>query len=158
MLLGVHRPSDPEIPMSRQAQNLANHARYVPMYHFVGFALVLALVVRGVRNLMRHVDSDAIFQVVLAAALLVLFWYARAFATTVQDRVIRLEMQLRVQRLSPELAARFSQLEVEQVTALRFASDAELPDLVREVLDGKLAKGADIKRRIRDWQADWLRA
>ena len=45
-----------------------------------------------------------------------------------------------------------------QLVALRFASDAEMADLVRDVLAGKLASGKEIKGRIKHWQADWLRA
>jgi hypothetical protein len=45
-----------------------------------------------------------------------------------------------------------------QLVALRFASDQELADLVREVLGGTLASSKDIKLKIRNWQADYLRA
>ena len=60
--------------------------------------------------------------------------------------------------LAPELAARVPEIKTRQLIALRFASDAELPDLVREVLSGSLREPADIKRRVRSWQADHLRA
>jgi hypothetical protein len=46
----------------------------------------------------------------------------------------------------------------EQCVALRFASDAELPGLVRKVVAGELKSQADIKRAITHWQADYLRA
>jgi hypothetical protein len=78
---------------------------------------------------------------------------------TVQDRVIRLEMRLRLQRiLPPELQTRIQDLTHRQLVALRFASDAELPVLVREILDGKLTTGKEIKLRVKNWQGDWLRA
>jgi hypothetical protein len=41
---------------------------------------------------------------------------------------------------------------------LRFASDAELPELVGQVLAGQLTTQKAIKERIREWQADHLRA
>jgi hypothetical protein len=44
------------------------------------------------------------------------------------------------------------------VLALRFASDKELPTLVRRVLAGELATPDATKRAIRDWQPDYLRA
>jgi hypothetical protein len=92
-------------------------------------------------------------------AFLLMFLSMRAFAVTVQDRVIRLEMRLRLERVLPaELKARIPELGVRQLVALRFASDAELPALVREVLDGKTTRPKDIKLKIRDWQGDHLRA
>jgi len=47
---------------------------------------------------------------------------------------------------------------VNQLVALRFASDAELPVLAKKVLDEKLNDRKAIKQMIRDWQPDMLRA
>jgi len=77
----------------------------------------------------------------------------------VQDRVIRLEERLRYERILPaDLLARVSELSVGQTVALRFASDAELPGLMRKVLDQKLTNGKGIKMLVMDWRADHLRA
>ena len=77
----------------------------------------------------------------------------------VQDRLIRLEMRLRLQQSLPaDLRGRISDLTPRQLIALRFASDAELADLVRDVLAGKLASSKEIKMRVKNWQADFLRA
>jgi hypothetical protein len=143
--------------MSEPKQSLANHGRYVPLYHFVCLGLIVAFTLHALWSLNQHPSVDAAFQVVLAAALGLVAWFARAFALTAQDRVIRLELALRVQRLAPELAGRFTQLTPAQFTALRFAGDGELPALLRDVLDGKLTRGLDIKKRITDWQGDHLR-
>jgi uncharacterized protein DUF6526 len=98
------------------------------------------------------------FQVVVAAALLTLAFLSRTQPLTAQDRVIRLEMRLRLRdALPPDLQARINDLSPRQLVALRFASDAELPGLVRDVLDGRLTDGKEIKKRVRNWQADWLR-
>ncbi len=76
-----------------------------------------------------------------------------------QDRVIRLEMRLRLRQVLPqELHARINDLTPRQLVALRFASDAELAELVREVLDGKLRSSKEIKLRVKSWQSDFLRA
>jgi hypothetical protein len=143
--------------MAQPTQNLANHARYVPLFHFVCLPLLMAYLAHAVLALRAHPSENEVWQLILAVALILLAWFARAFALTAQDRVIRLELSLRVQRLAPELAARYGQLTPGQFVALRFASDPELPGLLREVLDGKLTSGSEIKKRITDWQGDYLR-
>ena len=45
-----------------------------------------------------------------------------------------------------------------QLVALRFASDAELPGLAGTVLAENLQNRKAIKRMIQNWQADELRA
>jgi hypothetical protein len=85
--------------------------------------------------------------------------YARMFALTVQDRVIRLEMRLRLEKLLPaDLKSRILEFSVGQLIALRFASDAELPDLARRVLDEKVKDKKSIKQMIKTWKPDYLRA
>jgi hypothetical protein len=101
---------------------------------------------------------DTVVPMLLALALVVMLFALRTFPMVVQDRVIRLEMRLRLAEILPaDLRPRIRELEPAQLIALRFASDAELPDLVRQVLDQRIAKGEPIKRLIKDWQADYLR-
>ena len=59
--------------------------------------------------------------------------------------------------LPAELHDRIDELSPSQLVALRFASDAELTELVREILAGSLKSSSAIKKRVKDWQADWLR-
>ena len=95
----------------------------------------------------------------MAIALLLLAFNARIFALTVQNRIIRLEMQLRLpQVLPPDLKPRIPEFTLAQLVSLRFASDAELPELARKVLDEKLNDRKAIKKLIRNWQPDYLRA
>jgi hypothetical protein len=97
--------------------------------------------------------------VLLAAALVVLVLEARLFALAVQDRVIRLEERVRYERVLPEeLRWRADELTVNQFVALRFASDDELPQLMRKVLDEKLTERKAIKQLIKTWRPDYLRA
>jgi hypothetical protein len=94
----------------------------------------------------------------VALALLMLGLLSRVQALAAQDRVIRLEMRLRLQKVLPaDLQSKINDLSTKHIVALRFAGDAELPDLVREVLAGKLDKQKDIKLKIKNWQADWQR-
>jgi hypothetical protein len=140
-------------------QTYANHRRFVPAFHFVAFGILLLNLGWTGWSLVREPSPGAAVGVLLAVALLILFFCMRLFALTVQDRVIRLEMRLRLARLlPPDLQARVPELSVGQLVALRFAGDGELPDLVRWVLADRVDDLDAIKRRIRDWQPDTLRA
>jgi hypothetical protein len=145
--------------MADTAQSYQKHARWLPGFHF----FVIPVLLVNVLNEMRHVWYDPsrhfVFQVVVAAALLTTAFLSRIQALTVQDRVIRLEMRLRLRGiLPPDLQPNIDTLTHRQMVALRFASDAEMTDLVRDVLAGKLTTGKEIKTRIKSWQSDWLRA
>lgn len=141
------------------AQSYANHTRYVPLYHFGAFGVFVVNLFWTLWRLFRTPSADTAMAALMAFALIGLFFYTRLFALTVQDRVIRLEMQLRLQRiLPPELRGRIDELRRGQYVALRFAGDDELPELFTEVVDGKLTSSDEIKKRIRSWRADDLRA
>jgi len=76
----------------------------------------------------------------------------------VQDRIIRLEENLRYQQVfSPVLMQQTNALRTEQIIALRFAANDELEELVRAVLAGKLTKNIEIKGAIEHWRADTFR-
>lgn len=94
----------------------------------------------------------------LAIVLILLALASRLQALRAQDRVIRLEERLRYKALlSPELAEKASGLPVNQIIALRFASDEELPDLVERTLKGEFKDADEIKRTIKEWRGDYLR-
>lgn len=138
-----------------KSQTYANH-RALPS---IPFALAgVALLTWAGFNLWQAVRAPscgAWLAGVGTCALLVVWFATRRNAQTVQDRLIRLEMQVRLNRLMPnrDLAA----LVLPQVIALRFASDQELPTLVERTIKGELRTPDEIKRAITDWQADWLR-
>lgn len=141
-----------------EPQSQANHARYVPLWHYVTTPILLGLFIWALVRLAKAPSADTVADVLLLFAILVVFWYARAFALKAQDRVIRLEEQLRYQRLLPaDLLARAGEFTTAQCIALRFASDAELPALARTVLDEKIADQKQIKSMIRTWRPDHLR-
>jgi len=139
-------------------QSYANHRRYVVGFHVVTFGLLLLNLLYWVRAIYRYRTGLQIDGLVVAVALLLLFYYVRIFPLAVQDRVIRLEERLRLARLAPDLAARADELTAGQCIALRFASDAELPALARRVLDERIADREAIKKQIQSWRADDLRA
>ena len=145
--------------MAERVQTLKTHARFLPAYHFFVVPVLLINLLNTIRYLWLMPTLGAVFQVIVAAALLTLGLLARTQTLTVQDRVIRLEMRLRLREVLPtDLQPRINELSRGQLIALRFAGDAELPVLVREVLDGRLTTSKDIKARIKHWQPDWLRA
>jgi hypothetical protein len=142
-----------------QAQNFENHAKTVPLFHQVALPILTLNLGWSVYRLARHFSAESVISLLVAAALILVAFYSRVFALTVQDRVIRLEMRLRMQQvLPPDLRGRIPDFTVGQLVALRFASDGELPELARKVLDEKLTDRKAIKKLIRDWQPDLLRA
>jgi hypothetical protein len=142
----------------QDAQTFENHARYVPLYHGVLFGIVIVNLVWSVIRIIRRLSADTVVALLMALAFLLLFYYARRFALTVQDRMIRLEMRLRLAKVLPaDLAQRIGELTVSQLIGLRFASDEELPKLVRKVLTEGIADRTAIKRMVRNWQGDYLR-
>jgi hypothetical protein len=80
---------------------------------------------------------------------------ARMQALKAQDRVIRLEEQLRYRNVLPaDLAGRASGLSLGQIVALRFAHDDELVGLVKRTCDGELATSKEIKLAVKNWRGD----
>ena len=144
--------------MAARPQTYATHRRIFPLYHY---SLLLLLVNVGVRlvALVRAPSTDNAWSFILATALGCALLAARSMALVVQNRVIRLEMRQRLAQVLPvELRDRVGGLTLRQLVALRFASDAELPELVQRCLAGDLSKSDEIKKSIRDWQPDFLRA
>lgn len=142
-----------------ETQSLQNHAKFYPPFHFVVLPVFLANLVWSIVRVVRGVSVGSVMSLLVALALLLLAFSARIMALTVQDRLIRLEMRLRMQQLLPvELRARIPEFTVGQLVALRFASDAELPELAKKVLQDKMTDRKAIKQLIRDWQPDFQRA
>lgn len=142
-----------------EVQSFKNHARFVPAFHFFVGPVFLINIVWSVVRVVRSFSFGTIVSLLVAIALFVLAFTARIFALTVQDRVIRLEMRLRMQQtLPPDLIPRIPEFTVSQLVSLRFASDAELPDLARKVLQENLTERKEIKSLVRNWQPDHLRA
>ena len=145
--------------MANTDQSYQKHTRWLPGFHFFAVPVLLLNLLNELRHLWLDPTRHYAFQVLVAAALLMTVFLSRIQALTVQDRVIRLEMRLRLRGILPsDLHPTIDTLTHRQLVALRFASDAEMADLVRDVVAGKLATGKDIKMRIKSWQPDLLRA
>lgn len=140
-------------------QTYANHTRWMAPYHFIVSPILLINLGLAVRDAFRGPTFWTIWGAVVAFAIVGGIGLARVMALTVQDRVIRLEETLRLQRLLPaDQHGEIGQLSRKEFIALRFASDAELPALFRKVRNGEFADAKAIKQAITNWRPDYLRA
>ena len=140
-------------------QNYANHVRHDTLLYFYG-SLYIAGLVTALVSLFAAEPSTwlAISLLCVATAGSIAAVNSRTYGLKMQNRIIRLEMRLRLAKLlDPELSARIPELTIGQLAALRFASDAELPALTQKVLERQLTDGKAIKQSVTDWQADHLR-
>ncbi|MFI5311492.1 MAG: DUF6526 family protein [Gemmatimonadales bacterium] len=144
---------------AERPQDLKNHRRWLPPFHFFALPVMLANVVATIWHVVRHPSPWGYWQVVVAFALFTAVLMSRVMVSVVQDRVIRLEMRLRLRDVLPAaLAARITDLTPKQLVGLRFACDAELPALVERCLAGELKNDEAVKKVVKTWQPDWLRA
>jgi len=134
-------------------QNYANHVhqpRQTLLAALFAFAALALLTVVAVRT----PSLQNIALVSLCCAVMMLVAISRTYIVRLQDRIIRLEMRLRLERLGR--AGDFARLAHGQIVALRFASDDELPELIDRALSERLSS-RQIKEAVKDWQADWYR-
>ena len=145
--------------MSEKSQSFKNHAKLVPAFHFFAVPVLAANAVWLTYRAIGHPVWETVIGALTGWALITVAFLARIFALTVQDRVIRLEMRLRLRELlPPDLQARIPEFTHAQLVAMRFASDRQLPTLARRVLDEHLRDRKAIKAMVEEWQPDHLRA
>ena len=141
-------------------QSFQSHAKWLPPFHF--FVLPVLLINIGFQIywcIKTWFSVSGVLSVVVATALFVGIGVARGMALKVQDRVIRLEERLRFERVLPaDLHPRIGEFTIDQLVALRFASNSELPELARMVLDEKIVERKAIKKLIKTWRPDFSRA
>lgn len=144
--------------MAETTQNYSNHVRWHPPFHFVGSPILLILLGWTVYRLWKAPGIDTVMGLLLIVVLVITFFLTRINALKAQDRLIRLEENLRFQKLLPaDLAARAANLPIRHIVALRFAPDEEIPELVRQAVEKKFEKPDDIKKAIKNWRPDNFR-
>jgi hypothetical protein len=143
--------------MAAPAHSFEHHAKLVPGFHYALAPLLLLNFLWQAWRAVTAFSADAVVSLLVAIALVMVALFARGFAVGVQDRVIRLEERLRLAELAPDLKPRLHTLTIDQVVALRFASDAEAPALTRKVLDEGLTDRKAIKRLVQAWRPDHAR-
>jgi len=138
-------------------QNLANHARLDPPFHFFVLPVFALSIVIALVLLAMHSGLHSAWLLIFLLAAIVAVFKIRFYALRVQDRMIRLEERLRLAiLLDKPMRARITELSESQLVALRFASDAELPALAARTLSEKLSN-REIKEAISQWRPDYWR-
>jgi hypothetical protein len=141
-----------------EEQSYAKHAKFVPLYHFVLFGLIVLAFIGSLINLYRRIAGpnhlgrlSAELIVLITLALILLFFFCRTFPLKAQDRAIRTEENLRHFALTGKLLDH--RLNTKQIIGLRFASDAEFVELARKAADEGLSMDA-IKKSVKHWRPD----
>jgi uncharacterized protein DUF6526 len=135
-------------------QSFKNHTMFDPPFHFFLAPVGLGLLIASIWQVIKDPGWMTGIYVLVVVWLVVLVFKTRLYALKVQDRVIRLEERLRLAAVLPaSLQPRISELSIDQLIALRFASDAELAGLVEKALGGNWNR-KQIKEAIKNWKPD----
>jgi hypothetical protein len=140
-----------------QPQSLKNHTRFDPAFHFFLAPLGLFFLIDQIVVLVKNPDWNSALHVLAAIWAIVAVFLIRTYALKVQDRVIRLEEQVRLKGLAPAaLQGRIGEITEDQLVGLRFASDGEVAGLAQKALEGKWTR-KQIKEAIQVWRPDYWR-
>ena len=141
----------------KKPQNYENHAKFIPVFHYIALPLLLVNFFGALFRVTQEISFYTLNDVGLAISLIVVAVFTRLFALKAQDRVIRLEEQIRMQTFLPDaLKAQVGRLTMGQIVALRFASDEELVDLTQDALDQNTSPNA-LKQAVKNWRPDYDR-
>ena len=141
-----------------QAQTYKNHRRYYWPHHFIVQPILIAHFLFRVRDFLDDRSWDNGWVALVAMALMMFAFTARAQALKAQNRSIRIEERLRLARLMPaEEQSKIDELSMSQLVGLRFASDEEVVDLARRSLSGELKTGGAVKKSVKTWRPDYHR-
>ncbi len=140
------------------SQTLQNHVRLHPPFHFFLIPAALILLILTIVNVVRHSGELSAWILLLIGVMMpVAVLLIRINPLRVQDRLIRLEERLLLASILQEpLRSQIGSLTVQQLVALRFASDEEVRGLVDRALQAKMPPG-EIKKSIVNWRADIFR-
>lgn len=137
-------------------QSYSNHTKLVPLYHYFLLLLVLATFIGSLVNLYHSLGDhsrlyNASLITAMATALVLTSFFARTFALAAQDRAIRAEERFRHYTITGKSLD--PRLNLRQIIALRFASDAEYPALAAKAANENMAP-KEIKQAVKSWRAD----
>lgn len=144
--------------MSEKPQSFENHAKFVRGYHVIATLLLMVPTLFFLYRAVTSYSTDTLMLAAFAVGVVLIGLYARVFPLGVQDRLIRLEERMRMERLFPDdMQGHIGEFTTEQLVGLRFASDGELVELSRRVLTEGIADRKTIKSSVREWRADHQR-
>lgn len=141
----------------KKKQHYGNHTRLSRSFHGFTLPAILVLLIGVIRNLVYSTEAnryDASLMVLITIVLASLYYHSRIFALKVQDRAIITDVKLRHFILTGKPLS--ENLRTQQIIALRFASDEELPSLAIRAQEEKLSN-KEIKKQIRKWKGDYRR-
>ena len=138
-------------------QSYESHIRFYPPHHFVFYPVTLILL--GVSAYYAVTDAaNTKIWIFISSTIALVIWsmymVRQHYALILQNRIVRDELQYRYYVLTNKrLDLVAPELNDSQLFALRFAPDAELPDLVRRTVAENLS-GTAIKKSIVNWFPD----
>jgi hypothetical protein len=142
-----------------EQQNYKNHGRMAPKAYYVGIVLALIVIIFTIiycADIPKGWDGSLlpVLFLDLCIGVILIGYYARAFALKAQDRAIRAEENIRHFALTGKLLDK--RLTINQVIALRFASDEEFVLLAQKAADDNMSN-KEIKTAIKNWRGDYYR-
>jgi len=140
-------------------QNYSNHKRFAPKPYYFGILAGLVALIMTIFLVCCTCGTCmniwiSIGMGFLSMGLILIGYFARAFALKAQDRAIRAEEQFRHFLLTGKPLD--PRLRMSQIIALRFSSDQEFPSLAQKAAEANLSS-KDIKTAIVNWRADEYR-
>jgi hypothetical protein len=137
-------------------QTFQNHKKMAPKAYYIGLALglmVLLFTIIHAQDMSKIIPGYwlPILLVFISISIILVGYFARAFALKAQDRAIRAEENLRHFAITGKLLDK--RLTISQIIALRFASDEEFVLLAQQAADENLSN-KQIKEQIKNWRAD----
>ncbi|MFE3868202.1 DUF6526 family protein [Flavobacterium sp. LS2P90] len=142
-----------------ETQSYKNHIRYYTPHHFIYYPIVIALLSFSIY--FSFTTEDQLIWAFISGIFVVLFCLAfmlrQHYALTLQNRIVRLELRYRYFSITAKRLEDFEhQLNDDQLFALRFSPDKELPALIERTLNENLT-GKAIKKAIINWKGDYER-
>ena len=138
------------------AQSFEKHGHH-PVPTYIATLLWLGALVAWLGSPLLGWNAADVSMGLLFGVMFMTVSMGRIYTVRLQDRIIMLEMKVRCAEVLPAGEdARLAQLTPKQIVALRFASDAELGELLDRAIREKLSP-TDIKRAVTQWRADYHR-
>lgn len=140
-----------------KTQNISNHTRWVPSFHFVTYGGIISALVGTIIYCTNGESNTTLLSLILLILIISvgsIAFHARWFALKAQDRAINAEESLRYFILTGKKMDQ--NLRMGQIVALRFASDEEFVELVERAVKEKLSS-KEIKKAVKNWRGDYRR-